>query len=129
MTAIVGSRAVKLDTPPGIHPVFHVDLVRLAATDHLPSQQTDDVQPLAVVVDDHEEYVVEKITDERRRRVGRGWRQEYQVKWQGYVRTTWESALAMEETQALGDWLKLTNPFRRHDGSFNRGALQKHKTE
>ena len=45
---VIGTHAVRLNTPPGIHPVFHVDLLRPAATDPFPSQQSDDPQPPAI---------------------------------------------------------------------------------
>ena len=35
--ACIGTHAVQLDTPPGIHPIFHVSLVKKAAEDPLPS--------------------------------------------------------------------------------------------
>ena len=34
----VGSHAVQLNTPPGIHPVFHVQLLRRSGANPLPSQ-------------------------------------------------------------------------------------------
>ena len=34
---LIGTHAVWLDAPPGVHPVFHVDLLRPASTDPLPS--------------------------------------------------------------------------------------------
>ncbi|CBF80196.1 hypothetical protein AN7831.2 [Aspergillus nidulans FGSC A4] len=102
---LVGSHAVRLNTPPGIHPVFHVDLLRLASSDPLPSQKNDDSQPPSIMVNGEEEYMVEKILDERRRRYGRGHRLEYLVKWSGYAQPTWEAATALEEVQALDEWL------------------------
>ncbi|KAJ5545341.1 hypothetical protein N7461_007645 [Penicillium sp. DV-2018c] len=58
---LVGSHAVRLNTPPGLHTVFHVDLLRLAGNDPLPSQTTDDAQPSAVMVDEEEESTTGKI--------------------------------------------------------------------
>jgi hypothetical protein len=34
---VIDSHSVKLDTPPGYYLVFHVDRLRLASTDSLPS--------------------------------------------------------------------------------------------
>ena len=49
---VIGSHSYRLDTPPGIHNVFHSKLLRLAATDPLPSQTSDDAQPPTYIVDD-----------------------------------------------------------------------------
>ena len=71
MVQLVGSHAVKLDTPRGIHPVFHVNLVRRAREDPLPSQILQDVEPPVIEADDADEdhvvgeYIVEKIVDHR----------------------------------------------------------------
>jgi hypothetical protein len=81
---VIDSHSVKLNTPPGPHPVFHVDRLRLASTDPMPSQTTDDDQPLPLQVDDEEEWMVEEIVGEQRRRRGRGWKRYYEVKWTGY---------------------------------------------
>ena len=43
--ACISTHAVQLDTPPGIHPVFYVSLVKKAAEDPLPSQLTIDNEP------------------------------------------------------------------------------------
>ena len=48
--AAVGSHAYRLNTPPGIHPVFHTWLLRPAATDPLPSQRLPPYQPPAILV-------------------------------------------------------------------------------
>ena len=62
---LISSHAVQLDTPPGVHPVFHVDLLRPASIDSLPSQVSDDVQPPAAIVDGKKEYTIKKILDKR----------------------------------------------------------------
>ncbi|KAM4057144.1 Pol [Hirsutella rhossiliensis] len=73
----IGSHACRLDTPPGIHNVFHVSLLRLAADDPLPSQTSDDYRPPAILTDDGELWEVEEILD--RKKVGREWK--VLVKW------------------------------------------------
>ncbi len=50
VTELVGLHTLQLNVPPGIHDVFHVDLVKRAASDALPSQMQDslELQPLEV---------------------------------------------------------------------------------
>ena len=88
--AYIGTHAVQLDTPPRIHPVFHVSLVKKAAEDPLPSQLTIDNEPgmifdtledpSSVAINSDDEYRIERIL--RHRRQGRGWR--LFVKWLGW---------------------------------------------
>ena len=80
----VGSHAYRLDTPPGIHPVFHASLLRPAYDDPLPSQVTDDSQPLPIKVDGHAEYEVEEILCAYNKPRGRGFTRRVLVKWTGY---------------------------------------------
>jgi hypothetical protein len=47
--------------PIGIYLVFHVNLVHLAATDLLPSQIMDNMQPPPLLVNREEEYKVKHI--------------------------------------------------------------------
>ena len=62
---LISTHTVWLDTPPGIYPIFHVDLLRPASTDPLLSQVSDNVQPPAVMVDGEEEFTIERILDKR----------------------------------------------------------------
>lgn len=106
---VISPSAYRLNTPPGIHNVFNVDLLRPAANDPLPSQVVDDPQPPAICIDDTEEWLVEKILGERQRKLpGRGAckRLEYSVKWVGYAVPTWEPAVALEDTEALDVYLR-----------------------
>jgi hypothetical protein len=82
--AKVSPVAYKLELPPSlnIHPVFHVSLLRAYTTpssipDRVPSRPPP---PPAVTMDDHEEYEVETILDQRTRHRNI----EYLVKWVGY---------------------------------------------
>ena len=100
----IGSHAYRLNTPNTIHNVFHTALLRPAATDPFPSQQKDDYQPPAEMIDGNEEYVVERILDERFRRWGRGERHEFLVKYVGWQEPEWNDAVNMEDTIALDDW-------------------------
>ncbi|XP_044724307.1 reverse transcriptase (RNA-dependent DNA polymerase) domain-containing protein [Hirsutella rhossiliensis] len=100
----IGSHACRLDTPPGIHNVFHVSLLRLAADDPLPSQTSDDYRPPAILTDDGELWEVEEILD--RKKVGREWK--VLVKWVGWIGPTWEPVKEEEKKQLFDDVLALS---------------------
>src|SRR6187402_1970794 len=51
VTKVVGTHSYELNTPPGVHNVFHAQLLRPAASDPLPSQRTIDTQPPPEFVD------------------------------------------------------------------------------
>ncbi|QSS72061.1 hypothetical protein I7I50_03115 [Histoplasma capsulatum G186AR] len=98
VTEVLGTHDYRLNTPPGIHDVFHTNLLRPAAEDPFPSQKTSNWQPPAIVGEDNElEWEIEAILDDRTSRR----RREYLVKWVGYDRPTWEPAPAMKDTAAL----------------------------
>ena len=106
---VVNPASYRLNTPPGISNVFHVDLLRPAANDPFPSQVLDDPQPPAIQVDGDELWLVEQILDERQKKLpGRGsrTRHEYLVKWTGYITPTWEPAVALADTDALAVYLR-----------------------
>lgn len=116
---VIGTHTIWLNTSPGIHLIFHVDLLWPAAKDSLPSQHSDDSQPPGIIVDDQEEFQVEKIMNEHCTRWGQGWRLQYEVKWVGYAQTTWELASALEDTVALDEWLSCTRTYHHADGSLD----------
>ena len=100
---VLGSHNYRLDTPPGIHNVFHTRLLRPANVDPLPGQTTSEPQPFGVLVDDAMEYEVEAILDQKKTR-GRGNKQQYLVKWKGYAQPTWEPYTFVKDLAALDAW-------------------------
>jgi hypothetical protein len=112
VTQVISPHSVRLNTPPGIHDVFHVDRLRLAHTNPLPSQPRDDSQPPPIHIDGEEEWEVEEIVAEKRRGRGRGSHLLYEVKWKGYSLTTWEEETNMADTEALNQWIDFTRPHR-----------------
>ena len=101
---IISPHVVELDIPSGIHPRFHVDMLKRAATDPLPSQTQDDFQPSPVNPNaprEQQEFIVERILRAQKRRRGRGLRKMVLVKWQGQKEPTWEPRSQMEQTVAL----------------------------
>ena len=92
--ACIGTHVVQLDTPPGIHHVFRVSLVKKAAEDPLPTQLIIDNEsgmifdtpedPSSIAINSDGEYTIERIL--RHRRQGRGW--HLLVKWLGWPKPT-----------------------------------------
>ena len=98
--AVIDPLTYRLDTPPGIHNVFHVDRLHFASDDPLSSQRQTDYQPAAIVNDEgEEEYEVDEIVNHRYNRRTR--RDEVLVRWTGYHDLCWESRSALDETAAL----------------------------
>ena len=110
VTAVIGSHTVKLDTPSGIHPVFHVNLIRRARDDPLPSQTFSDPEPPPITREEaaeelvEGEYRVDSILRHRRYRN----RDQVLVKWTGYSEPTWEPLAHLQGTAAL-DQFEATN--------------------
>jgi hypothetical protein len=101
---IPGSHTVTLNTPPGIHPVFHVMLLQRATEDPLPSQKRQDVQPPALKPGDEgaePEYEVERILEHKLYQKARP---KVLIKWTGYMKPTWEPLDAFIDTIALDNY-------------------------
>lgn len=103
----VGNNAYRLDTPPGIHNVFNATLLRPVSNDPLPSQVVDENHPSPVIVDDQEEYFIEKIIQHRiKTRRGRQQVLQFLCRWKGYARPSWTDSWHMAETVALDEYEK-----------------------
>jgi hypothetical protein len=77
----VGSRAYKLDLPPGvkIHQVFHISLLEPARPQNEPIAGHLQPLPPPVIIDDEEEWEVEEIVDSRYHQN----QLQYRVTWTG----------------------------------------------
>lgn len=112
VTKVVSPHAVRLDIPGRIFPTVHVDKLRLASTDPLPSQVVEEWNPEPIQVEGEDEYDVECIVDEHKTND----QMFYLVKWRGWDTLpqdyTWESLEAMEDTKALDKWEALNDEER-----------------
>ena len=104
MLEVVSPHAYRLDTPSGIHNVFHTALLRPTASDPFPSQASNDTQPGPVIIGGEEEFEVETILDERIVRRGRGTQLQYLVKWKDWHTPLWNEAAALEDCLALDSY-------------------------
>ena len=103
---VIGSHSFRLDTPPGIHNVFHTRLLRPANFSPLNGQIVDDNQPTSIIVDGSEEFEVEEILSQKRS-PGKKRGIKYLVKWSGYAKPTWEPESFLKNTSALLAWEKI----------------------
>ena len=119
---VISPHNVRLNVPRGIHDVFHVDRLKLALENPLPSQGTDDWQPEAVIsIDGEEEWEVEDIVAEVWRKNGRR-AHSFEVKWRGYAQTTVQRREALEDTLALDRWEERTSHMRDAQGRLPVGC-------
>ena len=102
---VLSPHVVELDVPSKIWPRFHVDLLRKANEDPLPSQIIDDSQPSPVLIGRgphaKPEQVVEKILRAESFRRGRGWVRRVLVKWKDFAEPNWEDRSDLEDAEAL----------------------------
>ncbi|KAI0993856.1 hypothetical protein K3495_g14328 [Podosphaera aphanis] len=105
---VISPHLVELDVPTKIWPRFHVDLIRRAGEDPLPSQIQDDSQPPPVMVTQGQrtnpEQVVQIILRAERVRRGRGWVRRVLVKWKGFAEPTWEDRSELENVKAMDEF-------------------------
>ena len=127
ITKIISPHVVELDVPSKIWPRFHVELLRKANDDPLPSQIQDDTQPSPVFIRDNKgslrpEQIVERILRAEKFRRGKRWIRRVLVKWKGFAEPNWEDRSDMEDVEAL-DFFE--SKFGKGDGvGEDEGARQ-----
>jgi hypothetical protein len=94
---VIKLHSVKLNTPPGIHNIFYMDQLRLAASDPSPSQPNDDTQPALMLIEGELKSEVEKIMAEVTYRN----KLFFEVKWTRYALTTFEPAENLQDNTTL----------------------------
>jgi transposase InsO family protein len=90
---------LKLPTSLKIHPVFHVSLLRPWKEDTAFPEHKGEFAPVLVYPDD-DQWLVDKLLDKRRERVGRQWVIKYLVRWLncGPEDDSWEPASNIEQS-------------------------------
>lgn len=104
------ANVVTLDVPTGIFPKFHVDLLKRAHDDPLPSQVRDDPQPPPLIPaneDGDALWEIEKILRAEKHRRGRGFVRRVLVKWKGYQAPTWEPRNELQGKDALKEFIAM----------------------
>lgn len=127
ITKIISPHVVELDVPSKIWPRFHVELLRRASEDPLPSQILDDVQPSPILVPRLDgqiqpEQIVEKILRAEKFRKGKSWVRRVLVKWKGFAEPNWEDRADLEDVKELDVFESI---FGKGDGvGVDEGARQ-----
>src|SRR6266568_3961887 len=103
---------LKLPTQWSIHDVFHIDLLT-------PYRETDIhgtnySRPAPDLVNDEEEYEVEKVLDTRQ--FGRGRKRQYLIKWKGYPDSDneWVNHKDIHAPEAIREFENSKNAGRKH---------------
>lgn len=127
---VVSKNAYKLALPANfrkVHPVFNITRLRRFIPDTVEGR-TAEVPPPPVIVDNREEYHVERLDDSRLRRG----KLQYLVKWKGYPESekTWEPEENVKNSPLLVEEFHKKHPFapRRISAiTFSRLPFQRYE--
>ena len=123
VTAVPDALTVELNVPGNIHKRFHVELIKRAGNDPLPSQVRDDAQNPPLIDDlEESEYEVEAVIRARTIRRGRGEYRQALVKWTGWADPTWEPLEYIKDTEALEKFEAIYGSIENHDGPSKETA-------
>ena len=92
---MISNHNYRLDIPPGIHNVFHINLLKRAANNPFLSQRRGDFRPPVIMVNREKEWEVERVL----RECIKGRQRQVLIKWKGYLTPTWEPTAALADTE------------------------------
>lgn len=114
--AVIRSRSYKLKLPHTmkIYPVFHVNLLEPYLPDKIKGRKPQPMPP--VVIDDHQEFVVESVLDSR---IVRN-KLQYLIHWKGYTSMdrTWEPEINIKNCAKMISQFHADNPTRPSKNSL-----------
>jgi len=100
----ISSHFFCLNTLLSIHNVFHSVMLQSAVMNALSSQHMTDSQPSSQIVNDEEEFEINKILRKKLIQWRRGFKKKYLIKWVDYTQFTWELASALQNTVTMNQW-------------------------
>jgi len=109
ITKVLSSHAVRLDIPGDAYSLFHIDLLRPAATDPRSSQVVPDPQPEPIVINGAKEWEIKHVVAEHTIDKKR----HYAVKWIGYSEIIWKSEKYLADAAILNIWKNMSDDERQ----------------
>lgn len=97
----VDTHNYRLNTPKGIHDVFHINLLKRDPDDPLPSQRQHFNEPGPLRINNDDEWEIDEIVGHRKRK-GKSW--DLLVRWKGYQKPTREPLSEFLDTAALATY-------------------------
>ena len=105
--------------------MFHVDWLRLAADNALPSQPQLNDQPAPIHMNSEEEWYMDKIIAKELHCHGHDITKWLQVKYTGYAVPEWNQASNMKDTATLEQWTEYTKEFQDSHSKLPDGFQHK----
>ena len=101
VTEVIGPLSYRLDTPPGIHNVFHATLLRKIGTDPFPSQILNATEPPAIISDpENPEHQMDEILTVKGPQNNR----KALVLWTGFTELIWEPLKEVKDLKVMDEF-------------------------